>query len=206
MESFLLKVENDHASLRKRSHRGQHCNKEGARRHRLTYADNAKINIMKSYTELSREITAWADHNFDYHNPAFGVAEEAGELVHCVLKNRQGIRGKPEEFKASAADALADATIFALHWIGLSGQQLMEEELRNDLNWCEERMLANLFILSGRFIESKLTAQRFIVPILCQLGALAQFYGLDLITITNDTWAEVSKRDWRKFPMNGLTE
>ena len=47
---------------------------------------------------------------------ALGVAEEAGELAHAILKHEQGIRGMQEEdrFFEAAGDAVADCVIFCI--------------------------------------------------------------------------------------------
>lgn len=64
-------------------------------------------------------LARWQRENFGPQplvNMALGVAEEAGELCHAVLKNAQGIRGMsdPEAFLEAAGDAIADTAIYLM--------------------------------------------------------------------------------------------
>lgn len=65
--------------------------------------------------QLQLEQAAWQAHNFpeaDLQQAALGVAEEAGELCHSVLKLTQGIRGTREEHVEAIKDAVADLIVF----------------------------------------------------------------------------------------------
>lgn len=55
--------------------------------------------------EEERERSVWA---------FLGMVEEAGELAHALLKQRQGIRGAADEHEAKAQDAFGDLLIFAV--------------------------------------------------------------------------------------------
>lgn len=113
--------------------------------------DDGTANVL-ALDELQAEVFAWQTKNFgeqESENSLLGCVEEVGELCHAVLKQRQGIRGTPEEHVEAAKDSIGDLMIFLL-------------------NYC-----------SGR--------------------------GWSLEEILLGTWAEVSKRDWIKFPHDGLT-
>lgn len=84
------------------------------------------------------------------YRPLLGVVEEVGELCHAHLKNEQGIRGTPEEWRTKKQDAIGDILIYLLDYC-------TREEL--DAEECLET-----------------------------------------------AWAEVSARDWIRFPKNGKTE
>ena len=73
---------------------------------------------------LQRKLLEWQLENFkagsewpaSLHLFALGVAEEAGELAHAVLKRAQYIRGMQDEaaFLEAAGDAIADCAIFCI--------------------------------------------------------------------------------------------
>ena len=67
--------------------------------------------------ELQERQKPWVIRNFGGRSrlyPVLGVAEEAGELSHHVLKMEQNIRGTKEEHLAGIRDSLADVIIFCL--------------------------------------------------------------------------------------------
>lgn len=80
---------------------------------------------------------------------ALGVAEEAGELCHSVLKSEQGIRGTTEKHADDIEDAIGDVTIYLLD--------------------------------------------------------LCNVMGLNFDEVLEKTWAQVSQRDWIKYPNDGRT-
>ncbi len=71
------------------------------------------------WSALQVRLARWQNRNFGVPSLpeiTLGVCEEAGELAHAVLKNTQRIRGlaAPDEFRAAAGDAIADATIYLM--------------------------------------------------------------------------------------------
>lgn len=59
----------------------------------------------------------WREHCFppQHRSPvmqALGVAEEAGELAHAILKMEQGIRGSEAQHVNEAIDAVGDIIIY----------------------------------------------------------------------------------------------
>lgn len=66
--------------------------------------------------ELQKQVGEWSRRNFgdqDPINPLLGIGEEYGELLHAVLKERQGIRKMQGEVaKAAKVDAVADLLIY----------------------------------------------------------------------------------------------
>jgi NTP pyrophosphatase (non-canonical NTP hydrolase) len=75
-------------------------------------------------TALQDALAAWEARNFAPVNPlhrALGVAEEAGELCHAVLKRDQGIRGTHEGHTAKIRDAIGDIAIFCMQICSAEG-------------------------------------------------------------------------------------
>lgn len=78
---------------------------------------------------LQVRLARWQNLNFGpatAEQLALGVAEEAGELCHAVLKRSQRIRGMgdPVAFRFAAGDALADVTIYAMQMATLQRMDL----------------------------------------------------------------------------------
>jgi NTP pyrophosphatase (non-canonical NTP hydrolase) len=161
---------------------------------------------MIDLTNIQSEVGEWARRNFPNATPQMawlGVIEEVGELAHAVLKFRQGIRGTAEEHRAAMRDAVADATIFALHY----------RELKKH---------APLVIEPDHVVIAP-TLERWVMAAACEAGTIAPrdrhsadliktlavsetVAGFDFLSALEETWAEVRKRDWITFPKNGRTE
>lgn len=66
--------------------------------------------------EIQEDIDRWAVYNFGEDQPLWhpfvGVAEEAGELLHVLLKVDQGIRGEDLELKGK--DAIGDGAVYSM--------------------------------------------------------------------------------------------
>ena len=158
---------------------------------------------------LAGQIGVWADRNFDVSDPALGVLEELGEIAHCILKRKQGIRGFDDEahFLAELADGIADAVIYCLHDVSLRSIELDEAYLV-----CEQPgqpydrlLLGYLGQLAGLLLSGELNGpggDQLHSDILTQLNALAAEYAIDFERKLEETWAKVSQRDWRANPSN----
>lgn len=100
--------------------------------------------IMKTLTEMMKDIQAWSTQNFGDNKgihefgPLVGMMEELGELSHAVLKKHQDIRhedwqGVDYLGHTPAEDALADIFVYALDFawrVGIQDpQQLLESVL-----------------------------------------------------------------------------
>jgi NTP pyrophosphatase (non-canonical NTP hydrolase) len=78
---------------------------------------------------LQEDVGAWSRRNFPRSTEIeslLGIGEEYGELLHAVLKARQGIRGSSEEHLASEKDAVGDLTIYLLDYCSRRGFDLQE--------------------------------------------------------------------------------
>lgn len=71
--------------------------------------------------DLQKMVGEWGEKNFPEENRitamrcTLGVAEEAGELAHAILKRDQGIRGTREEHDEAAQDAIGDIVVYLMH-------------------------------------------------------------------------------------------
>jgi len=90
---------------------------------------------MKSLFDLQNEVEAWNDKNFPArkkHQSLLGVSDvvvgelcsAVGELCHAHLELEQGIRGKHDELRAKAFDAIGDIVIFLAAYCADSGYSL----------------------------------------------------------------------------------
>jgi NTP pyrophosphatase (non-canonical NTP hydrolase) len=99
---------------------------------------------------LQEESQKWRDANFplEHRTPelqALGVAEEAGELAHCILKMIQGIRGTEAEHLKAAGDAMGDIIIYLCGLASNLGLDLEQEVYKAWLqvskrNWVENKV------------------------------------------------------------------
>ena len=78
-----------------------------------------ELEAVVSLSEFQRNFAAWIAHNFPDAPralTALSVAEEAGELCRAVLKQAQGIRGRPEDWEKEIAKEIGDV-IIAATWV-----------------------------------------------------------------------------------------
>lgn len=176
----------------------------------------------KSEAELIHAVGDWANKNFGRnHFPHLGILEEIGEICHCILKNRQGIRGykKMEFFIEQLTDGLADATIFLAHWCYMHNSFFVfdrspeppsiadlnvERVLNHLLQACS--VMLTLYDRQGETTTLSVTdestynmvAQRVLVG----LELLAKVWNINLRLAVAETWNRVAKRDWVKNPTN----
>lgn len=181
---------------------------------------------MKTLIEIQEEQHAWSLKNFGPHgmqDPADGIVEEVGELHHAVLKARQGIRGTPEELEKKEKDALADIVIYVLDLISVAGYKADQDKLGKQVNM----LLNNLNAVTGfkpsplnievalTYLRTQMVNHASMVAVrvfderpgpvfsaceslVATLILYAQLKGWDLLQILNETWEQVSQRDWTK--------
>jgi NTP pyrophosphatase (non-canonical NTP hydrolase) len=172
-----------------------------------------------TYRQLQLEIGQWAERNFDYFAPELGCAEEIGELTHAVLKRNQKIRkqASTEFFRESALDSIADAGIYLLHWCHINNEVIEGFEHFVPISEQENNLLGYLHLQAGRLIlttseggvalegsNAKTLAMHIMAGLASFLSVLDP--SLQLLQEIERTWQSVKQRDWRKFPINGLTK
>lgn len=162
---------------------------------------------MIDWDRLIEERNAWVAHNFpDTPSPdgsMLGVIEELGELCHAALKAEQQIRGTTEQHIEDAKDAIGDLTVYLLGIMNFTGRAPSEAipPLRiNDPTWC----LRTLAYEVGRVaINPTIYGCERIIH--C-LKVYCSYWGWDYELIVNETWNEVKKRDWIKYPKSGMPD
>jgi|SRR5215475_87712 len=169
--------------------------------------------VLAEFNSLKPQIGRWAKENFDVERPELGIAEEAGELTHAVLKREQGIRSAAnKKTMAEITDALGDAMIYMLHFahlhqipIGFSRVLALPDS--------EFAYLGLMHRASGNLILNLHTygANHHILTVewcllFTTLWELSRLYELNLLTVTRETWEVVSKRNWRKHKHDGTTK
>jgi hypothetical protein len=161
--------------------------------------------------EFISTVGGWATLNFTYHNPWFGMVEETGEAVHCLLKREQKIRGydNSEFFRVEFADALSDIAVYAAHYAYLCPEAHMGfclDEVTPDDDQTTEKVVAQLLqtlaeMQLGPTSEPALTLR----SVLALTSILAELENLNLREITFATWDRVvAKRNWVKSPVRGV--
>jgi NTP pyrophosphatase (non-canonical NTP hydrolase) len=171
----------------------------------------------KSFSTLSREVSKWASYNWpdEMHFPHLGLGEEAGELTHGVLKAAQKIRSgaDPTKSLAEIRDAIGDCGIYAMHLAGkhFPDRVYNDGTFHPDPDFNVRYSCGDLLVFAGNIIcaiedGSGFFANTQLTHYLNELNGLAEHFGLNFLTVVNEIWDEVSLRDWRKFPVNGLTE
>lgn len=174
----------------------------------------------KSIETIQREHLAWATYNFGERrpdDPHLGMIEEVGELAHAMLKRRQGIRGNAEQHDAKAKDAIGDISIYMIDFCNLTGidVELMHTEAlempRRSYSDQESilRIQVAMGIMAARVIDESYrgTDLRYdIRNILRGMLDLCLCRQWDFSAILNETWEDVGKRDWKKFPGDGISK
>ena len=168
---------------------------------------------MKTLREIQVEQHAWSLKNFGPHgpdDPLDGLIEEFGELHHAVLKRRQGIRGTAEEHDAAERDALGDMAIYALDLLSSVGVKAHVSPFESELLPVQLRreMLAEIYDISRllehgdpeTLAESLYGAASWLFG---HMHTYSQARGWSLLEIVNETWGQVSQRDWSAAPKDG---
>lgn len=173
------------------------------------------------------DIDEWAQKNFPYQDRiGLGMCEELGEYCKAILKSNQKIRGyHASKIKLDKKDALADTLIFLLHYAECNRTFLTFYEAESEMatlgsegefailaviyqNLSSILRLSDPGYRSHRSKEDQEAAPRVHGQRLMNaLFALAWNQGFKdpVRDIIEPTWREVKKRDWKKFPKDGLT-
>ncbi len=172
--------------------------------------------------ELIRQVGEWSLKNFgETGGKDYGIAEEIGEAIHCVLKRNQNIRGFNDKavFDVHFADALGDCIIYLADWcyarnaifsfirngVNIDGKA-NERLIINSLLQTTASMLSHNDVIYGDEIEQGLSgAYNVLAQRICTgCEYWAHFYDLDLTLIVSSTWESVRERDWKKHSSTGV--
>lgn len=171
---------------------------------------------MKTLQEIQKEHREWSLKNFGEHptwHPLLGIQEEIGELAHAYLKREQGIRGTREEHDAAIKDAVGDVMIYLMGYCSCWDSVLWlpaPPPRGRAKSYGGDQDVDNLFYLGwslGEICQNEITVGppteqqlRDFVDILLDF---CETQDIDLLTVVNETWDRVSKRDWTKNKVDG---
>jgi NTP pyrophosphatase (non-canonical NTP hydrolase) len=171
-------------------------------------------------SKIQREVGRWAWTNFGGKalgiNPYLGIIEEVGELSKAVLKKSQGIRGSSEKHDSDAVDAIGDIMIYLMNYLNANRQDISEPYSKT---WYDKGLVSETGLREGdckslvvwlavdvAAIPSEVWPANSldrIVPLLTHLQIISGFYGRTLLSITEETWRTVGKRNWVEDPLSG---
>jgi len=176
---------------------------------------------------LQNEQAVWSEKNFGEQPPTaplLGLIEEVGELAHAVLKRNQGIR-TGENHIEQMKDAIGDIVIYAADYATRQGFQLDAaygllvgfEDMRNFRDDAgTDAFVFSISLSLGRLCkyhsarvnlgkaETIELQTSYMGALLVQLKRLCDREDLRLDKIIEETWAQVKRRDWKKYPETGL--
>lgn len=179
--------------------------------------------------EYQQAINAWAKSNFTYMDKiGYGMVEEIGEYCHHLLKSKQSIRrhalkggrrAASEAYNVQALlnselkDCLGDGMIFTLHWAEVNETFISFEETEQyclnfgDVTNEYEGIATLLQCLSTVFRlehgENDLPPRTEAQRTFNNFALIAKIRGWSWQDILQETWEEISKRDWTRYSING---
>jgi NTP pyrophosphatase (non-canonical NTP hydrolase) len=174
--------------------------------------------MVLTLSEIQFAVGQWSAVQFPANTPLEpleGMVEELGELAHARLKRRQGIRHTPEECVAMERDAIGDMGIYLCDFASRTGIVLaaeLERQGRRFAGW-RSNPVSDVRAFGLLSLDAAVLLSDFADDVEYEeagakagdvLGALiyyAERRGWDFLGILNETWAGVSKRDWRADPM-----
>lgn len=186
-----------------------------------------KENNMPSTSQLIQEVGEWAEKNFGTIEmgrriPHYGLMEEVGEAVHCILKNRQKIRGYEVEefFRSELKDAFADTIIYLADYtyihrayfkFGPAKEESIawlrsrnEEIIISQVTQCVSSIFNYVSQMNIEEMAGSITVYSMMAQRLCSsIGIWAAYHDFNLEEIVWQTWTKVSRRDWNKDPKGG---
>lgn len=134
-----------------------------------------------------------------------GCIEEAGELAHAHLKNKQGIRGTPEEHEAAAKDAIGDIVIYLLGVISAHMRPSDVTTVRTGRS--SHNGDQSIFLLAYEIgLLSKPGNKSWNIGVNNVLKYCEQYCNLNYWNfddIVMDTASHVFKRDWNRHRADG---
>lgn len=181
--------------------------------------------VTQNTRAIISEVGAWAmrqpwgeNHGEAKHAPDYGIVEETGEAVHCVLKNLQGIRGldNRDVFDEKFKDALGDAMVYLSHWCFLRNTFYTLPRYSTLPPTATFRsLLCQLLIQESHMLSLELNPENLTPEvagtiaskIAAALQDMATYFEYDLICdCLVPTWHAVKTRDWHKNRMTGKVD
>lgn len=164
-------------------------------------------------------VMKWNIHNFplggqNKHWALLGIVEEVGELCEALSAR--------DERKMK--DAIGDIMVFNAAFCGFNGMNLFDSakehaDVYDTMLWPEQALVLELPKLTGQlchhFLKSeqsirgyhhKDVLKRLVGWLTSALGVMCAHLEWDFLEVIDETWKEVEKRDWIKFPKNGCSD
>lgn len=181
-------------------------------------------------SELQKELFEWQRCNFGDQpdrRMVLGICEEAGELCHAHLKIEQQIRGSKDELVAKMRDAIGDIAIYGLNLLSNNEEEApgiaanKDVEKTTDMERIGDSVL-DIFCTAAKIETARKTAvtnppaphpvapkeispiARHAQQLFMHLNMLCSLLGWNLEGVIMETWAEIGKRDWKKYPDTGV--
>jgi len=174
------------------------------------------------FSRLVPEVYEWSHSNFGEqpsYRPLLGLVEEFGELLEALAHND----------RAKIEDAIGDIAVFSMDY---AAREKLDMLALDDLEYLGSQVAMNA-VLNGpkdivveamkylgkinhahlkseqkiRVSEDHAKNKQFYLHKVTQaMYALSDMMGSDYAGIVNGTWAEVSKRQWKKNAVNGAVD
>jgi NTP pyrophosphatase (non-canonical NTP hydrolase) len=157
--------------------------------------------------QLQTEHTPWVLHNFhkqdmDHSNHSlFGIIEEIHELFDAAQKRDHEL----------VVDSVGDIMIFMSDYCSCLNVNLTDLDNRKAVKLFSDDLLCVVGHLAHHQLKIQQNIRgafevhrKEICKLLRQIISHCRWYG-DLEAICEKVWGEVKKRDWKKFPFDGLT-
>jgi len=172
-------------------------------------------NMTNNPRKVILEVREWAKRQpwQGVSDADYGVVEEVGEKVHCILKNIQGIRGFNDEafFKEHLKDAFGDAMVYLSDWCGQRNTYYHLPTGERTVTFRAYRpLLAKLLAALAQLVAISCTPPEDADPEECKviaskvaqtLDVMALNFGFNLLEdCLYPTWDKVKQRDWAKNP------
>jgi hypothetical protein len=152
--------------------------------------------------QLQEEHAAWLQVMYPEQpkeHPALGMVEEAGELLHVVLKRSEAakygekLRYVSVDWQEKLIDAVGDCAIYVCSYCNAAGWEFSSLCKVRGFNGEELKILAVKLVQSATefALSHKYTAM---IVYMMRLSALCEYLHIDLETATRATWAKVKER------------
>lgn len=155
---------------------------------------------------LVEERNEWVAHNFPVVHVSppgeslIGCIEEVGELAHAHLKGMQSIRGTADEHVINGKDAIGDLIIYLL---GVMSNVGIPDVIPPSVP-PQSTADALLRLSNAVGVLCMSPSQLRVERVLYYAKHYCKLRLWDFTAIVHDTWREVKKRDWIKYPETGL--
>lgn len=166
--------------------------------------------------ELKRDVYKWSTENFGveqpYQYPLMGVAEEFGELITSVLKQKQGIddehKYQDRVGEESEKDAVGDMVVYLVDFCARFPHTLdIEGEYQNRKNGMttRENEVDSVFSIGEEIgmlfshedkAASDQQMQIAVAMLVVKLEEFCEHRGFTLDECIEAAWGEVQEREW----------